>query len=125
MSDKEELFKEINRIKDPDNMTDLEKKHDITVIAPDVVKTGEVFEVELRVGERMTHPNMPGHFIQFIELFSGDSLVSRYEMAAATISSPIVKIKLQLPEWASPVLVARERCNLHGIWEAKKEIRIE
>ncbi|MFW9993001.1 MAG: desulfoferrodoxin family protein [Candidatus Odinarchaeota archaeon] len=124
MSDKEELFKEINRIKDPNNMTDLEKKHDVTINAPDSVKTGETFEVELLVGEKMTHPNMPGHWIQYIELYAGDALISRFDMNAATITTPRVKITVQLPAWASPVLVARERCNLHGVWEAKKKIKI-
>ena len=119
MSDKETLFKEINKVKDPADMTDLEKKHDITIITPDVVKTGEPFAVELLVGEKLTHPNMPGHWIQYIELFAGDSLLSRYEMSAATISTPRVKVLVQLPDWTTPVLVARERCNLHGIWEAR------
>ncbi|MFX0091579.1 MAG: desulfoferrodoxin family protein [Candidatus Hodarchaeota archaeon] len=122
---KEDLFKDINRVKDPKNMTDLEKKHDITIIAPDSVKAGVFFDVELKVGEVMTHPNMPGHFIQYIELYSGDALISRYQMDAATISTPNVKLIIQLPKWAASELIVRERCNLHGVWEARKSIKIE
>ncbi|MFX1251413.1 MAG: class II SORL domain-containing protein [Promethearchaeota archaeon] len=122
---KEDLFRGINRVKNPNNMTDLEKKHDITIIAPDTVKAGASFDVELKVGEAMTHPNMPGHFIQYIELYSGDSLISRFQMDAATISDPSVKFTIKLPKWAANELVARERCNLHGVWEAKKTIKIE
>ncbi len=125
MSEKAELFKEINKVKNPLNMTDLEKKHDITIISPETVKAGKPFFVELKVGEKLTHPNLPGHWIQFIELYIGEALIGRYEMSAATISNPIVKLELLLPKWATPELIARERCNLHGVWEARKAIRIE
>ncbi len=125
MSTKEDLFKGINRVKDPSNMTDLEKKHDITIIAPEVVKAFEPFEIQLIVGEKLTHPNKAAHWIQYIELLIGEALVTRFEMSAATISHPSVKMSITLPQWASTELVARERCNMHGIWESRKPIKIE
>jgi superoxide reductase len=125
MSSKEDLFKGINKVKDPKNLTDLEKKHDITIIAPDVVKAFEPSEIELVVGEKLAHPNKAAHWVQYIELFIGEALVNRFEMSAATISNPSVKMKIVLPQWASTELVTRERCNMHGIWESRKPIRIE
>ena len=113
MSEKQDLFKTVNKVNDHANMTDLEKKHDITIIVPDKIKAGEKFTVELEVGTKLTHPNMPGHWIQYIELYAGESLISRFEMSAATISVPKVTFTVQLPEWATPELVVRERCNLH------------
>ena len=125
MSDKQDLFKTINKVKNYDDMTDLEKKHDIEIIAPEVVKAGTPFDVELIVGKKLTHPNMPGHWIQYLELFAGESLISRFEMSAATVSVPKVKFTVQLPEWSEPELIVRERCNLHGVWESRKKIKLE
>ncbi|MHA2225960.1 MAG: desulfoferrodoxin family protein [Candidatus Hodarchaeales archaeon] len=125
MSSKEDLFRGINKVRNPDDMTDLEKKHDISINAPDIVKAGELFEVELKVGAKLNHPNLPAHWIQYIELFIGDARINHFEMSASTISSPSVKMTIALPSWADIELVARERCNLHGIWESRKQIKIE
>jgi superoxide reductase len=124
MSDKIDLFKGINRVENPENMTKLEKQHDISIRVPNEIKAHVPFDVELIVGEKDPHPIEPGHFIQYIELYSRDSLVSRYEMPAVTINIPSIRITIQLPRWAAPELVVRTRCNLHGIWEASKRIWI-
>lgn len=95
------------------------------VCVPDVIKTGEPFNVELEVGKKLTHPNMPGHWIQYIELFTGESLIDRLELSAVTINVPKIKFTVQEFEWSDHELVVRERCNLYGAWETRKKIEID
>jgi len=116
------LFREINRVKDPANPTDLEKKHVPTIEAPDEVTAREPFETTIIVGKELAHPDEGGHFIQWIELFAGDAYLARFDFTP-TVSGAPVKITLKLNE--DTTLVARERCNLHGVWESSKDIKVK
>lgn len=108
------LFCGVNRVKDPDNMTDLEKKHLPVISAPQAVKKDECFEVTVEVGKLLAHPNEPAHFIQFIELYMDDTYLARMDFTART-TCPTMKLCLSL-DHAHGKLRAYERCNLHGVW---------
>ncbi len=73
----EDLFCGVNVIKDPENMTDLEKKHMPIITAPKSIRKGECFEVTVEVGKLMQHPNEPAHHIEFIELYADHSYLAR------------------------------------------------
>jgi len=119
----ENLFLRINRAKDMNNLTDLEKKHLPIIECPDTVKKGEPFEVAITVGKLLKHPNENIHYIEWIELFADDDLfISKVELIPV-VSTPKVTLTISLNE--SHTLKARERCNLHGIWEYSKEIKVK
>ena len=119
----ENLFLQINRAKDPKNLTDLEKKHLPIIECPDKVKKGEPFEVTIEVGKLLKHPNENTHYIEWIELFADDNLfISKVELIPV-VGAPKVTLTISLSE--SHTLKARARCNLHGIWEYSKKIKVE
>lgn len=118
-----DLFCGVNAVKDPQNMTDLEKKHVPVIEAPESVKKGEPFVVTVEVGHYMAHPNTMGHFIQWIELYSGDTFLARAELVPE-FSSPKVTFPVMLKH--GHPLIAIERCNLHGQWASEpKPIKVE
>jgi superoxide reductase len=120
----EDLFCGVNkpRTKKPDEMSALEKKHDVVIDAPDSVEEGEEFEVTLQVGEHKEHPNEPGHFIEWMELYSGDTFLARLELTPE-YSHYVMKTTVKL-DHAHP-LKGRAKCNLHGLWESKKEVEVK
>jgi len=119
----ENLFLRINKAKDPNNLTDLEKKHLPVIECPDKVKKGEPFEVTITVGKLLKHPNENIHYIEWIELFADDHLfISKVELIPM-VSTPQVTLTISLNE--DHALKARARCNLHGIWEYEKEIKVK
>ena len=117
MKCEEDLFCGLNKPKSADiqDMTDLEKKHTPVIEAPVKVKKGEPFEVSVEVGKWLAHPNENGHFIEWIELFSGDTFLARVDLEPR-LTSPQVKFVVALDH--GHALVAKERCNLHGVWES-------
>ncbi|WP_309492843.1 class II SORL domain-containing protein [Candidatus Hecatella orcuttiae] len=117
-----DLFCGVNKPKNPAQMTDLEKKHTPVIEAPDVVKKGEMFNVTVEVGKLMKHPNEAGHYIEFIELYAGDTFLTRVDLIPER-TAPKITIPISLTH-AHP-LRAFERCNLHGTWEGTKEIKVE
>lgn len=118
----QDLFSQINKPKDPNNMMDPEKKHIPVITAPDSVKPGKCFEVVVEVGKLLAHPNEIGHSIQFIELYAGHVYLARMDFTACT-TCPIMKVCISLDKDPGP-LRAFERCNLHGVWESSKPITV-
>jgi len=85
----------VNTVKDKKNMTDLEKKHTPVINASEKVNKGELFEVTVEVGKYMKHPNTMGHFIQWIELYSGNTFLGRAEFTPE-FSDPKIKMVVML-----------------------------
>jgi len=113
----DDIFCGVNKAKseNPEEMSDLEKKHTPVIDAPAKVKKGEAFEVRVEVGKHMKHPNENAHFIEWIELFSGDTFLARVDLVAR-LSVPKVTFVVALDH--SHALIAKERCNLHGQWQS-------
>ena len=114
----------VNLPKDSKNLTDLEKKHIPVIDAPAKVKKDEVFEVNIKVGgiAGVEHPNEAGHFIEWVELYCGDTFLGRSSYSGGT-SYGVAKFKVKLSHAHGPLKVW-EKCNLHGIWEGTKDIAI-
>jgi superoxide reductase len=117
------LFCGVNTPEDPDNLTDLEKKHLPVITAPDEVKAGECFEVTVEVGKLLKHPNERSHFINFINLYCNDLFLMRLDLTPV-MTCPVLKACIQL-DTCCGTLRAFEFCNLHGTWSATKTITVK
>jgi len=93
--------------------------------APDTVKAGEKFKVKVSVGP---HPNTVEHSIRKIELYYYEEGRSFNPVLLGSFSftpvymEPIVEVTVSLKK--KGVLYAISYCNLHGVWEARKEINV-
>ena len=113
-----------NKPKDNAALTDFEKKHTPLIDCPATVKAGEPFQVKINVGS-LPHVMEEGHFIQWIEVKFGDSLYSRVELMPVLSRPEIVLTLVKSAKHAKGTLRVIARCNLHGAWEANKEINIQ
>ena len=113
----DDLFCGVNKTKAAgvEDMPDLEKKHTPVIEAPTKVKRGESFNVTVEVGKLLKHPNENAHFIEWLELYSGDTFLTRIDFVPR-LTDPKAVVSIAL-DHAHP-LVARTRCNLHGVWES-------
>jgi superoxide reductase len=118
---KEFSLTELNKPVDWKNLTDMAKKHVPIIEAPAKVKAKESFAVKVKVGgiDGIEHPNTLGHWINWVELYSGERLISRIEFAPELSNGYVATINVTLGETAT--LKAREYCNLHGVWEGKEQ----
>lgn len=95
---------ELNKPKDPDNMTDFEKKH-----TPILEISGD--KVIVKIGE-ITHPMEEEHYIKYIELFKDGISIAKKEL------KPEDKPEAEFEDVTLGDLKAQELCNLHGLWES-------
>lgn len=101
------------------------ESHTPKITAPESVRAGEPFEVEIKVGP---HPNTEQHSIRRIEVYFYEEgrpfnpiLVTSVDLAPV-YAEPVLKVTLKLSR--SGTIYAVEYCNLHGLWEAGREVRV-
>lgn len=112
------LFAGINRVKDPKAKTLMEKKHAPLIEVPKVVRSGEVVAVTVTVGE-VPHPMGAAHYIEAIDLLAGNEPLGRFELrTVGGVAKGTFHVRLERPV----TLVARQYCNLHGLWESRLEV---
>lgn len=106
----EEYFK----LKNKENPSELEQKHVPGITVPANIKSGEWFDVKVKIGYMMEHPSTPEHWITSISLrVDGVEVAStEYPMGGVTSPEAIFRIRLE----KSSVIEAIEHCNLHGTW---------
>jgi superoxide reductase len=122
----EELWKGINRVKDPENETALEKLHVPVITAPIKVKAGEVFDVGVRVGKEL-HPMGPAHWIEYAQLSIGNEPAGTLTFRSHGYLKPETKFAVMLDEnlkGKNISLVVTLRCNLHGIWQHYVNVKV-
>ena len=121
------LFETINRVKDSANKTPLEKSHAPFITAPQTIKAGEPFAVEVSIGE-VVHVMGQTHWIEFIELNIGNEPAGRIDFQSKGYLNPKAIFTVVLTKESAPsgkvTLVANQRCNLHGYWESSFDVTV-
>ena len=115
------------------------EKHVPVIECSDSVKKGEMFEVTVTLGKEIAHPNTTEHHIRWIQLYFKPSddkfpyqvgnfeFTAHGEAVAGADKGPVhthhgvtVKFSTTMPG----VLYAIAHCNIHGLWENSKEIKV-
>lgn len=109
----EEKENAIKTAQDPNNLTELEKKH-VPVITL-VKKCGLIPEgcqdVHVKMGE-IQHPMQPEHYIMHIDFYIDKEFISRVILTPEKLN-PAAALHLKAERGN---LSAIELCNIHGAW---------
>lgn len=116
------------------------EKHVPVIECPDEVNEDEMFDVRVSIGKEIAHPNTTEHHIRWIHLFfrpDGDKFgyqIGNYEFSAHgesvegpntgpvyTNHSVTATCKIKKPG----MLHATSFCNIHGLWENSKGIKLK
>ena len=117
-----DLFATINRAADPDHLTGLEAKHVPVVKVPELVREGEIFSMHITVGKTV-HPMLANHWINEVTVLTDDGTpIAKVELTPA-VAQPVALLQLKLDE--PMTFRVLERCTLHGLWEAVREIKVQ
>ena len=115
------------------------EKHAPVIECPEVVNVDKEFFVSLTIGKEIPHPNTTEHHIEWIILFfkpdkgsfpfevgkfdfKGHGASVKGANAGPLYTEPKIKIAVKLKEPGT--LMAMSFCNIHGLWESKREIKI-
>lgn len=115
------------------------EKHVPVIEAPDIVTADYSVDVVVSVGKGVAHPNTVEHHIAWIELYFWEDgtkfpvNIGRFEFSAhgaslnetnrsTVLSEPKVMVSFQTK--VAGTLMATSFCNIHGLWEASKALRV-
>lgn len=104
----------INKVKDPANMTELEKKHVPVIQLGMENKETKKITVTVKIGV-VEHPMAQEHYIEYIELFIDGKSAGKAGLKPG--DKPEAKFEVEVPAGAR--ITAREDCNIHGLWEGE------
>jgi superoxide reductase len=108
------------------------EKHAPVIECPDTVQAGETFKVKVSIGKEIPHPNTIEHHISWIQIYfnpEGDKFAydlgrlefnAHGEAEAFTEPAAAVIVKISKPG----TLHAVSHCNIHGLWESEKEVKV-
>jgi superoxide reductase len=106
-------FKAVRSAADP--------KHTPKIVAPDVVKRGQWFDVTVSVGAGGDHPSLSEHYVRYIALYINSAEISRVYLHPV-FSFPKVTFTIALDEGGT--LKALEEPTHSAAWEASKPIKV-
>lgn len=108
------------------------EKHVPVIDAPEQVNAGEKFSISVSVGKEIPHPDTVEHHIRWIQLFfkpeNGKFAidVGKFEFNAhgegPVTGDPVAMTNVKLQTSGS--IIASAYCNIHGLWENGREIKV-
>jgi len=116
------------------------EKHVPAIECPDAAKANEMIEVNVTIGKEIAHPNTTEHHISWISLFffpEGEKFpyqIGHYEFNAhgASLQGPntsSVYTHHATTTWFKTgkpgTILALSLCNIHGLWQSTKEIKLQ
>ena len=115
------------------------EKHVPVIDCPDEVKANEMFDVTITLGKEVAHPNTTEHHIRWIQLYfkpdddkftyqvgnyvfaaHGESVDGADKGPVYTNHSATTTLKIHKPG----TLYATALCNIHGLWENAKTVKV-
>jgi superoxide reductase len=115
------LFEGINRVKNPNAMTVIEKLHVPYFTGPSTAKKGESVALAVSIGVEV-HPMTMNHWIERLRVFD----IKHMPIADVTFARVGVQpaCEFHIPIDQTTTLIAQCFCNIHGIWEARHTITV-
>jgi len=116
-----------------------QEKHSPVIESPETVKSGEKFQVVVSVGKEIAHPNTTEHHIRWIQVFfkpDGDKFSYQLAHCEFNAHGESAKGANQGPAFTEPALAATlmlkdsgtlhalSFCNIHGLWESSKAVKV-
>ena len=115
------------------------EKHVPAIECADRVKAGEFFPVKVTLGKEIAHPNTTEHHIRWISVYflpekekfpyhighfeftaHGESVEGPNKSTVYTHHEVSVSMKTDKPG----TIFSSALCNIHGLWQSQKEIKI-
>jgi superoxide reductase len=115
------------------------EKHVPVIGSPESAKKGELIKIDITVGKQIEHPNKTEHHIRWIEVYflpKGEKnpvQIGRAEFCAhgesaqgpdtsTVYARPEITFNLKTDKPGT--FYASSYCNIHGLWQNSKELKV-
>jgi len=115
-------YQDISQI-DREAKKDYIDRHSPFLHAESTAKAGEKFKVTVKVGNEYMHPDDFDHFIKYVQLWSGDTLLAETNFPPGTLGNKPgqVEVDFHIVPTKNLNLVAMSYCTKHGLWQSDEK----
>lgn len=87
---------------------------------------GEKFKVKVKVGDEYQHPDDFDHYIQYVQLWNGETFLAQATFTAGAMGSAPANLEVDfyIVPSKNMKLMAHAYCTKHGLWQSD-EVAIE
>ena len=104
-------------------------RHSPFVHCDSTAKAGEKFKVKVKVGNEYTHPDDFDHYIAYVQLWNGETLLGQATFTPGTLGNTKSQVEVDfyiVPTGKKLNLTAMSYCTKHGLWESDPvEVSVE
>jgi len=120
----------INRYVDISTIDRETKKDYIDRHSPFVKPQGDAkketpFVVKVRMGDEYAHPDDFDHYISYVQLWDGETLLGQANMQAGALGNTKANLEVDftvIPTKSKMKLTAMSYCTKHGLWESTEVV---
>ena len=120
-------YEDISQI-DREAKKDYIDRHSPFIHCEDTAKKGEKFKVKVKVGNEYTHPDDFDHYIAYVQLWNGETLLGQATFTPGTLGNQKGHVEVDfyiVPTTNKLKLTAMAYCTKHGLWESEvKEVTV-
>jgi len=116
-------YEDISQI-DREAKKDYIDRHSAFVVAATEAKKGEKFAVKVNVGDEYKHPDDFDHYIAYVQLWNGETLLAQANFTAGMMgSAPAnVEVDFYIVPTKKLKLTAMAYCTKHGLWQSDEVV---
>ena len=101
-------------------------RHSAFVHCDSTAKKGEKFKVKVKVGDEYAHPDDFDHYIAYVQLWNGESMLATAHFTAGALGNAAgqVEVDFYIVPTKNLKLTAMAYCTKHGLWQSE-EVAVE
>ena len=111
-------YKDISAI-DKEAKKDYIDRHSPFIHCAGKAKKGEKFKVTVKVGNEYSHPDDFDHYIAYVQLWDGETLLAQADFTPGTLGNMSGQVEVDfhiVPTKSKLKLSAAAYCTKHGLW---------
>jgi superoxide reductase len=103
-------------------------RHSAFVLCESEGTKGEKLKVKVRVGDQYAHPDDFDHYIEYVQLWNGETLLGEARFVAGAMGNQPgnLEVDFYIVPQKDLKLTAYAYCTKHGLWESDlKEVSVK
>lgn len=101
-------------------------RHSAFVHCENNAKKGEKFKVKVKVGDEYLHPDVPDHYIAWVQLWNNEKMLGQATFIEGALGGEAgqLEVDFYIIPTRNMKLTALAFCTKHGLWQSE-EVAVE
>lgn len=99
-------------------------RHSAFVHCEEAAKKGKKFKVKVKVGDEYAHPDDFDHYIAWVQLWNGETMLAQAEFMAGALGNAAgqTEVDFYIVPAKNLKLTAMAYCTKHGLWQSDEMV---